>query len=154
MRKIGFLLVGLVLIGFNVTAVAGGAKNDIMHCGCVYVADEGSLTNGTASMEWTALTVKNGKGHRNHVVNHLDDCLSGYDPMYCTDTDVANSVPGCTSTADVIGYDPLFTTFVRDNDDCVVAGNVGGLDLCDDTLTTDVDETPVEGDDCGTELSE
>ena len=136
MRKIGFLLVGLVLIGFNVTAVAGGAKNDIMHCGCVYVADEGSLTNGTASMEWTALTVKNGKGHRNHVVDDYDDCLSGYE------------FDGETGL-----YDPLFTTFVRDSDDCVVSGNVGGLDACDNPETID-DETPVEGDDCGTELSE
>ena len=148
MRKIGFLLVGLVLIGFNVTAVAGGAKNDIMHCGCVYVAEDEE--NGVATMEWKQLSVKNGKGHRNHVVDQLDDCLSGYDAIYCAEEDVG-VVEGCTSTEDIKGYDPQYTTFFRDNDDCLVSGNLSFLDLCDDP-EDDFDVPPVEGEECGFEL--
>lgn len=151
MKKITLVLLSLVLIGMAGIAWAGGPKNDIMHCGCVYVAD--NETDGTASMEWKQLSIKNGKGHRNHVVDQLDDCLSGYDEVFCTEDDVLNEVPGCLSTADVKSYDPTYTTFFRDNDDCLVAGNLNFLDLCD-VPETEEDETPVEGDDCGFELED
>lgn len=150
MKYLSALLLSLLLIGMAGSAVAKGPKNDIMHCGCIYVAD--SETDGTATMEWKLLSVKNGKGHRNHVVDHLDDCLSGYDEIFCTEDDVTNLVPGCESTDDVKGYDPQYTTFFRAYDDCLVDGNLNFLGLCDNPDTVDVDETPVEGDDCGFEF--
>ena len=149
MKKLTLVFLGLLLIGLAGIASAGGPKNDIMHCGCIYVAD--NETTGTAFMVWKQLSIKNGKGHRNHVVDQLDDCLSGYDEVFCTDDDVLNQVEGCESTEDILGYDPTYTTFYRDNDDCLVAGNLNFLALCDDPLT-EVDETPVEGVDCGFEL--
>ena len=150
MKTFGYLLLSIAIIGFSGSAVAKSPKNDIMHCGCVYVAED--ETTGTASMEWKQLSIKNGNGHRNHVVDQLDDCLSGYDPILCTEEDVG-VVEGCTSTDDIKGYDPLYTTFVRDFDDCLVDGNLNFLELCDDP-EDDFDVPPVEGDDCGFELVE
>jgi len=150
MKKLSLVLLALSLVGMAGSALAGGPKNDIMHCGCVYVAD--NETDGTASMVWKQLSIKNGKGHRNHVVDQLDDCLSGYDEVFCTDDDVLDQVEGCESTEDILSYDPTYTTFYRDNDDCLVAGNLNFLALCDDPLTEEADETPVEGVDCGFEL--
>jgi len=151
MKYLSVLLFSLLLIGMAGSAVAKDPKNDIMHCGCVYVADEGSMTTGTASMEWKLLSIKNGKGHRNHVIDQLDDCLSGYEEILCTQEDVDLLVEGCTEVGDIMGYDPLTTTFYRDNDDCLVEGNLTFLADCD-VLETEEDETPIEGDDCGFEL--
>ena len=150
MKKLSLVLLALSLVGMAGFALAGGPKNDIMHCGCVYVAD--NETTGTASMFWKQLSIKNGKGHRNHVVDQLDDCLSGYDEIFCTEDDVLNLVEGCLSAEGITGYDPQYTTFYRDNDDCLIAGTLNFLADCDDSLTELVDETPVEGDDCGFEL--
>lgn len=151
MKYLAALLFSLVLIGMAGSALAKGPKNDIMHCGCVYVADEGSLTTGTASMIWKQLSIKNGKGHSNHVVGHEDSCLSGFEPIYCTEDDVFNLVEGCESIEDIKGYDPLFTDFTRGYDDCLIDGNMNFLDYCDDSETEE-DETPVPGDDCTLEL--
>ena len=151
MKYLSVMLFSLLLIGMAGSALAGApAKNDIMHCGCVYVAE--NETTGTASMIWKQLSIKNGKGHRNHVVDQLDDCLSGYDAVNCTEDDVLNGVEGCSSTEDIMGYDPQYLTFYRDNDDCLIDGNLNFLGLCNDPLTVDVDETPVEGVDCGFEF--
>ena len=148
MKKLTLVFLSLLLIGMAGIASAGGPKNDIMHCGCVYVADEASETDGTASMEWKQLSIKNGKGHRNHVVNHEDDCLSGYDEVFCTDDDIFNEVDGCFTTEDVASYSPQYTLFYRHNNDCLVDGNLNFLADCD-VLETEEDETPVEGTDCG-----
>jgi hypothetical protein len=149
MKYLSVLLLSLLLIGMAGSAVAKGPKNDIMHCGCVYVADEGSMTTGTASMEWKLLSIKNGKGHVNHVVNQEDDCLSGYEEVLCTQEDVDLLVEGCTEVGDILGYTPLTTLFYRHNDDCLVDGPLDFLALCDNPDTELVDETPVEGTDCG-----
>ena len=149
MKYLSVLLFPLLLIGVAGSALAGGPKNDIMHCGCVYVAD--NATDGIASMEWKQLSIKNGKGHRNHVVDQEDDCLSGYEEILCTQEDVDLLVEGCIEVGDIMGYDPQYTTFYRAYDDCLVDGNLNFLALCDDPLTELVDETPVEGDDCGFE---
>lgn len=141
MKYLPVLLFSLLLIGMAGSTLAGDPKNDIMHCGCVYVAD--NETDGTASMEWSQLSIQNGKGHRNHVVGHSDDCLSGYEEILCTEEDVSNGAEGCSSTEDVKGYDPQYTTFYRGYDDCKIAGTLN-LALC-----TDSGEIPVEGDDCG-----
>jgi hypothetical protein len=148
MKYLSVMLFSLLLIGMTGSALAGGPKNDIMHCGCVYLAD--NETTGTASMVWKQLSIKNGKGHRNHVVDQLDDCLSGYDEISCTEDEVLNLVEGCLSTENITGYDPQYTTFYRDNDDCLVDGNLTFLGLCD-TVEIEGDETPVEGVDCGFE---
>jgi hypothetical protein len=150
MKKLSLVLLALSLVGMAGSALAGGPKNDIMHCGCVYLAD--NVTTGTASMVWKQLSIKNGNGHSNHVVDQLDDCLSGYDEVLCTQNDVDTAVDGCFTTADVASYSPQYTTFYRDNDDCLVLGTLSFLDLCDVPETTEVDETPVEGADCGFEL--
>jgi len=134
MKYLSVLLFSLLLIGMAGSALAGAVKNDIMHCGCVYVAED--ETDGIASMEWKQLSIQNGKGHRNHVIDQSDDCLSGYAEIVIDE---------------VTSYDPLYTTFYRDFDDCLIAGPLDFLDPCDNPETTD-DETPVEGADCGFEL--
>ena len=147
MKKLSLVLLALSLVGMAGSALAGGPKNDIMHCGCVYVAD--NETTGTALMVWKQLSIKNGKGHRNHVVNHEDSCLSGYDEVFCTEDDITNEVEGCLYTTDVASYSPTYTAFWRHNNDCLVDGNLTFLADCDDPLTELVDESPVGGTDCG-----
>jgi hypothetical protein len=147
MKYLSVMLFSLLLIGMAGSALAGGPKNDIMHCGCIYVAD--NETTGTALMVWKQLSIKNGKGHRNHVVNHEDACLSGYDEVLCTEDDIFNEVDGCFTTEDVASYSPTYTPFWRHNNDCLIDGNLNFLDFCDDPETEEDDETPEEGTDCG-----
>jgi len=138
MKKLTIAFLSLLLIGMAGGAWAGApTKNDIMHCGCIYVAD--NETTGTASMVWKQLSIKNGKGHRNHVVNHEDACLSGYEKILCTQEDVDLLVEGCLEVGDVLGFDPQYTPFYRHNNDCLIDGTLD-LDLCD---------TEEEGTDCG-----
>ena len=144
MKKLFVLAILATSLFVSGSAMAAKDPVDLMHCGCIYVATD--ETTGTASMVWHNLLIGKGKGHRNHVVDHEDACLSGYEEVFCTQEQVDSEVEGCDSTADVFSLNPLYDDFVRDEADCTLAGTIGGLAACDGVDAEDV------GEQCGSEL--
>ncbi len=105
MKKLSLVLISLLLVGFAGSALAAKDAKTIRHCGCVYdsISDE-------ASMVFHDVVVSGkSQGHGNHLVDSEDLCFAGLDSE-----DLAT-----------------FELWVRDADDCMVAGTNNGLIACD-----------------------
>jgi hypothetical protein len=113
-KAIASMLIGLALIGSATTAVAGGHKTDVWHCGCVAYAPGAVAPWGTAFLEWSLLNVsQKSNGHQQH---------NQYDPETCSYTLDESGVLG---SAD----------YYRVADDCQEVGAVAleGVAVCSAT---------------------
>jgi hypothetical protein len=109
-KAITSTLIGLALIGSATTAVAGGHKTDVWHCGCVAYAPGAVAPWGTAFLEWSQLNVsQQSGGHQQH---------NQYDPETCTFYLTEDTM----SSAD----------YYRNADDCQEVGQVplDGVEVC------------------------
>jgi hypothetical protein len=110
-KKITSVLIGLALVGFVSTAVAGGHKTDVFHCGCVAYAPGAVAPWGTAFLEWSELNVgKNSKGHQLHEAGDEETCTFYLDEFTMSSAD-----------------------YIRGGDDCQEVGathTLAGVEVC------------------------
>ena len=134
MKKLTLIFLSLALAGFTGYAMAekpadkpGGKpeKVTLLHCGCDW--------DGLApSMVYKEITVSSkSKGHFNHVVGSIDSCYAGQVEI------------------DVDLYEDVYVDFVRNGDDCQLAGPPLGDPILD---CAGFDLPPVAGDACGVEV--
>lgn len=136
MKKLILILTGLVLSGVTGYALAekpadlpGGKpeKSTILHCGCAW--DDLGLV---ASMVYKEINISSkSKGHDAHVVGTINSCYAG------------------TVEIDVDLYEDVYADFVRNGDDCQLAGPPLGEPILD---CAGFEPPPIAGDACGVEV--
>ena len=115
-------LVCFAFIGVASIANAGNHKTDIWHCGC-------ATDDAGTELRWTMLNIsEKSKGHKNHVFNQHEDCVST-----------------------VIDGDSTISTthhLKRTASDCHDSGVLMGVGFCP-AETEGGTVVPAEGDICG-----
>jgi hypothetical protein len=128
MKKLSFVLLALLLVGFAGSALAGKNAKTIRHCGCTFDYTE---LSGTEMLYHDIETSGNSKGHgKNHIPGSFSDCWTG-------------------KFIEVeLVFVPETEEWVRSGYDCLVDDADTSLGNCDmDTIETADDI--VEGTDCG-----
>ena len=110
-------LIFFALIGVASIANAGNHKTDVWHCGC-------ATNDAGTELRWTMLSIsEKSKGHKNHIFNQHEDCVSTVinddgsttstthhlmrAASDCQDTDILMGVGVCPAQTDGGTVDPV-----------------------------------------------
>lgn len=101
------------------------AKSVILHCGCTWDGFAAGMAYGENTVSAKS------RGHDGHLVGSIDSCYSG-------EIEVGEGI-----------FEPVFTDFVRNGDDCQLSGPPLGDPIAD---CSSFEFPPAADDPCGTEV--
>jgi hypothetical protein len=124
MKKSLVVVLAVMAVMFSGAVLAKQDKSTILHCGCTWDGLE-------AGMAYEEINISSkSRGHDGHLATTVDSCYTG-------DVEVEPLV-----------FEPTFSDFVRNGDDCQLDGPPLGDPIAD---CPELDG-PVAGDACGVEL--
>ena len=126
MKNLTLILVVFLTFTFaGSTLAAPKPKSTILHCGCTWDGLDSGMAYGENTVSHKS------RGHDAHVAGSIDSCYDG-------DVEVEEGI-----------FEPVFTDFVRNGDDCQLSGPPLGdpIGAC-----ADFEFPPVADDACGTEV--